>query len=156
MDSCPGYNLECNLHVLHFFLYGVSPDTISFFLVNGISLFDLLSQLEPKFIGSIKVLSAVPSHHGDDSVSFLQDMMNPPVDSWFILNGMCYGIFSNLDWVQLVKMGSLLQQYGAIFLFATNVPTSCWFSKGFLPFDNYPVVLYTESWTILSVINKCL
>ena len=70
-------NLECNFHIFHFLLYGISPEGISVFLVNGICLIDHLRQLEPKFMGSFKVSSAVLSHHGDNLVPFLLDMMNP-------------------------------------------------------------------------------
>ena len=51
---------------------------MSILLTNGISLVNCLRQLESKLIGPFKVSSTVLSHHDDNSVSFLQDMMNPP------------------------------------------------------------------------------
>ena len=35
------------------------------------------------------------------------------------------------------------------------VPTSCWLSEGFSPFDTYFLVLYAESLTILAVVDEC-
>ena len=77
----------------------LSPESISILLANGISLFDHHRELKFKFMGAFKVSNTVLSHHADDSVSFLQDMMNPPVKCWFILDASCYSIFGNLDWV---------------------------------------------------------
>ena len=85
-----GYNLECNLNVLHFFLYGILPGSVSILLVNGISLFDLLGSSGPNLW---VILSTAPSHHGFNSVSFLQNIMNPPVKCWFMLDALHYGIF---------------------------------------------------------------
>ena len=120
-----GYNLEYDLHIFHFFLYGVSPEGISILLVNDICLIDHLKQLEPKFMGPFKVLSAAFSHHGDDSVPFFQDMMNQPVKCWFIFYAMSYSIFCNLDWMQFLKVGKLLPLCGSVFPFVTNVLISC-------------------------------
>ena len=65
------YNLECNLHIFHLFLNGVLQDSIFALLVGGISLFNHLRQIEPKFMGPFKVSKNVLSHYGDNSVSFL-------------------------------------------------------------------------------------
>ena len=92
------YSLECNLHIFHLFLNGILSDGISILLINGISLVDCLRQLKPKFIDPFKVSSTAPFHNGDNSIPFLQDIMNPSVKCWFMLNAMCYGIFGNLDW----------------------------------------------------------
>ena len=94
-----GYNFECDLHILHFFLYGISPEGIPILLVNGICLIDHLRQLEPKVMGSFKVSSAMLSHHEDNLVPFPWDMMGPPVECWFILYALSYSIFGSLDWV---------------------------------------------------------
>ena len=85
--------------------YSFFPDSICILFVNGISIFDHLRQFEPKFMGPFKVSSSVLSLFEDNSVSFLQDIMNPPVGSWFILDALCYDMFGNLDWVQLLEIG---------------------------------------------------
>ena len=56
-------------------------------------------------MGPFKVSSTTLAYYGDNSVSFLQDMMNPPVKCWFMLNALCYNIFGNIDWMQLLKIG---------------------------------------------------
>ena len=45
-----GNSLECNLCLVHLFLYTISPESVSMLLVNSISLIDHLWQLKPKFI----------------------------------------------------------------------------------------------------------
>ena len=97
-----GYRLDCDLH---FILDGILPESVSIFLVNGICLFDWLRELKPKLMGPFKVLSTASSHHGEKSVPFLQDMMNPPNKSWFMLDALCHGIFANLDWMQFFAIG---------------------------------------------------
>ena len=62
--------------------------SISVVLISGISLVDYLRQLEPKFMGPVKASIIVQSHHEDDSVPVLQDMMNPPVKCWFVLKAL--------------------------------------------------------------------
>ena len=78
----------------HLFLNSISPESISICLVDGNCLFDHLRPLEPKLMGSFKVSSTAPFHHGDNSVSFLQNMMNQPVKCWFMLNALSYGIWT--------------------------------------------------------------
>ena len=46
------YNLECDFQTFHLFLNGILPESISILLVDGMSLFDCLRQLKPKFMGS--------------------------------------------------------------------------------------------------------
>ena len=99
------YNLEYNLYIFHFFLYGILPEGISILLINGICLTDHLRQLKLKFMCPFKVLSTALSHHRDNLVPFLQDMMDPLVKYLFIFNALSYGIFSNLDWMQFFKVG---------------------------------------------------
>ena len=91
------YNLECNLHIFYFFLYGILPEGITILLVNGIHLVDHLRQLQAKFMSLFKVFSAAFSHHGDNLVPFLQDTMNPPVKHWFIFYTFSYSIFGKVD-----------------------------------------------------------
>ena len=74
-------------------------------LFNNISLFYHFRQLKSKFAGPFKISRTVLSHHGDDSIPSLQDIINPPVKHWFMLNALCCVIFGNLDWVQLFKIG---------------------------------------------------
>ena len=40
----------------------------------------------------------------DDLIPFLQDMMNPPIECWFMLDALCYDTFGNLDWMQFFKI----------------------------------------------------
>ena len=58
-----GCNLECNFCIFHLFLYGISPESISALLINGISLIDLFSKHKPKFMDSFKISSTEPFHH---------------------------------------------------------------------------------------------
>ena len=81
----------------------------SILLINSISLFDRFRQHNFKFMGSFKILSAVQFHHENYSVSILQDMMNTPVKCWFMLNALCYGIFSD-NFSHDVELSFHLQQ----------------------------------------------
>ena len=90
-------NQECNLHIFYFFLYGILPEGIPILLVNDICLIDHFRQLDPKLMGPFNIPSTTFSHHGDYPVPFLQDMMDRPVECWFIFNAFSYSIFGNLD-----------------------------------------------------------
>ena len=80
------YELECNLHIFHISFYGILPEYISVLLADGNCLFNHLRQLKSKFMGHFMVSSTAPFHYGNNSVSFLQDMMNPPFIRWLIMN----------------------------------------------------------------------
>ena len=64
-----------------------------------------LKQLKFKFMGPYKVLRTVLSHHGDHMVPFLQDIVNPSVRCWIMLNALSYHIFCNLYWIWFLKVG---------------------------------------------------
>ena len=100
-----GNNLECNLHMFHFFLYGILLECIFILLLNGICLIDHLRQLKPKVMGHFKISSMMFSYYGDNLVPFLQNMMNPPVKCWFIFDALSHSIFGNLDWMPFLNVG---------------------------------------------------
>ena len=102
------YNLECNLHIFHFFLYGILPEGISTLFINGICLIDCLRQLDTKLMGLSKVPNATFSHNEGYPVPFPEDVMNPPVECWFMFYSLFYNIFSNLGWMQFLKVGKFL------------------------------------------------
>ena len=92
------YNLQCDLHIFHLFLNSILPEGISILLVNGISLFNCLRQLKPKFVGYFKLSQTALSNY-ESYTAFFQDMVNLPVQCWFMLNALSYGIFGNLNCV---------------------------------------------------------
>ena len=56
-------------------------------------------------MGPFKVSGTALFQIGNNHVFFLQDMVSPQVECWFMLNALNYGIFGNLDLAPLLKVG---------------------------------------------------
>jgi hypothetical protein len=64
-------------------------------------------------------ITGVPlSYKGNNAVPLPQDMRNPPVESWFMVNAQDLGIFGCFYRVRLLKVSKVLSRSRAVFLLA--------------------------------------
>jgi hypothetical protein len=117
-------DFEGNANVLHFLGNGVSPEGITIFLIKLKGFVDGLRQFNAKFMGPIQITGFPLSYKGNNAVPLPQDMRNPPVESWFMVNALDLGIFSCFNRVRLLKVSKVLPRRRAIFLLAAKLPTN--------------------------------
>ncbi len=89
-------DFEVNVNVLHFLGNGVSPEGITIFLIKLKGFVDGLRQFNAKFMGPFQITGVRLSYKGNIVVPLPQDMRNPPVESWFMVNAQDLGIFGRL------------------------------------------------------------
>jgi hypothetical protein len=87
-------DFEGNTNVLHLLGNGVSPEGITILLVKHKGFFDNLRQFNAKFMGLFQIMRVLLSHKRNNVVPFPQDMRNPPVESWFVVNAKDLSIFA--------------------------------------------------------------
>jgi hypothetical protein len=61
---------------------------------------------------------------GYDLVALLQDMGNPPVEGWLVVNTVGHGIFSGLKKERLLEISKVLPGCGSILPLAAHLPTN--------------------------------
>jgi hypothetical protein len=64
------------------------------------------------------------SYKGNNTVPPPQDMRNPPVESWFMVNAQDLGIFCCFNRVRLLKVSKVLPRRKAVFPSAAKLPTN--------------------------------
>ncbi len=90
-------DFESDTNVFHFLSNRVSPEGIAILFVELKSFFDGLRHLNSKFMGPFKESRASLFHERDDTVSLFEDVGDPPVESWFVVNANDFSIFGNLN-----------------------------------------------------------
>jgi hypothetical protein len=118
-------DFEGNTNVLHFLGNGVSPESITILLIELKGFFDgLRQQFNAKFMGPFQITGVLLSYKRNNGVPLPQDMRNPPVESWFMVNAKDLSIFGCFNRVRLLKVSKVLPRRRAIFPLAAKLPTN--------------------------------
>jgi hypothetical protein len=91
-------DFKSNTNVFHFIGNCVSPEGIAILFIKLVkSFFDGLRHFDAKFMGLFKVSRTSLLHEQDDTVSLMENMGHPPVESWFVVNTKNFSIFGNFN-----------------------------------------------------------
>jgi hypothetical protein len=113
-----------NVNVLHFLGNGVSPEGITILLIKLKGSVDGLRQFNAKFMGPFQIKGVPLSYKGNNAVPLPQDMRNPPVESWFMVNAQDLVIFGCFNRVRLLKVSKVLPRRRTVFPLAAKLPTN--------------------------------
>ncbi len=108
-------SFEGDMNVLHLLGNGISPEGITILLFELKGLFDGLRQFNAKFMGPFQIMGIPFSYKRNNTVPLPQDMRNPPVESWFMVNAQDLSIFGCVNRVRLLKVGKVLPRRRAVF-----------------------------------------
>jgi hypothetical protein len=75
-------------------------------------------------MGPFQITGVPLSYKGNNAVPLPQDMRNPPVKCWFMVNAQDLGIFGCFNRVRLLKVSKVLPRCRAIFPLAAKLPTN--------------------------------
>jgi hypothetical protein len=117
-------DFEGNANVLHLLGNGVSPEGITILLIKLKCFFDGLWQFNAKFMGPFQITGVQLSYKRNNAVPLPQDMRNPPVESWFMVNAQDLGIFGCFNRVRLLNVSKVLPRRSTIFPLAAKLPTN--------------------------------
>ncbi len=117
-------DFEGDTNVLRFLGNGVSPKVITILLIELKGFFDCLRLFNAKFMGPFQITGVPLSHKRNNAVPLPQDMRNPPVESWFIVNTKNLSIFGCFNKVRLLKVSKVLPRRRAVFPLAAKLPTN--------------------------------
>ncbi len=117
-------DFEGNANVLHLLGNGVSPEGITILLFKLKGFFDGLRQFNAKFMGPFQITRVPLSYKRSNAVPFPQDVRNPPVESWFVVNAKDLSIFSCFNRVRLLKISKVIPRRRAVFSLAAKLPTN--------------------------------
>jgi hypothetical protein len=117
-------DFEGDTNVLHLLGNGISPEGITILLVKLKGFFDGLRQFNAKIMGPFQITEILFSYKRKNAVPLLQDMRNPPVESWFMVNAQDHSIFGCFNRVSLLKVSKVLPRRRAIFPLAAELPTN--------------------------------
>ena len=73
-------NVECNSDVPHFFGHCISPLGITVLLVDHVSFSHIPRHFNSKLVSMLELASLAFLCEGDNSPTFLQNMMDPPIN----------------------------------------------------------------------------
>ena len=117
-------DFEGNTNVLCLLGNGISPEGITILLVKLKGFFDGLRQFNAKFMGPFQITGILFSYKRNNPVPLPQDMRNPPVESWFMVNAQDLSIFGCFNRVRLLKVSKILPRCRAVFPVAAKLPTN--------------------------------
>ncbi len=64
------------------------------------------------------------SHKKNNGIPLPQDVRNPPVDSWFMVNAKYLSIFGSFSRGRLLEVGKVLPGRSAVFSLAAKLPAN--------------------------------
>ena len=67
-------------------------------------LFVGLRHFDAKLVGPFKIAGRPFPDKGDDPVTLLENIRNPPVKGWLVVNADGHGILGGLEWVRFFKV----------------------------------------------------
>ncbi len=108
-------DFEGSVNVLHLLGNGVNPEGITILLVKLKGFFDGLRQFNANFMGPFQIMRVPLSHKRNNAVPVPQDMRNPLVESWFMVNAKDLSIFGCFNRVRLFNVSKVLPRCRAIF-----------------------------------------
>ncbi len=117
-------DFEGDANVLHFLGNGISPEGINILLIKLKGFFDGLRQYNAKFMGPFQITGVPLSYKRINAVPLPQDMRNPPVESWFMVNAQDLDIFGCFNRVRLLKVRKVLPRCRAVLPLAAKLPTN--------------------------------
>jgi hypothetical protein len=101
-------DFEGDTNVLHLLGNGISPEGITILLVKLKGFFDGLRQFNAKFMGPFQITGVPLFDKRNNALPFPQDMRNPPVESWVMVNANDLSIFGCFNRVILLKVSKVL------------------------------------------------
>ncbi len=119
-------DFEGNRNVLHLFGNCISPEGITILLVKLKGFFDGLRQFNVKFMGLFQITGILFLHKRNNAVPLPQDMRNPPVERWFMVNSQDLSIFGCFNRVSPLKVSKVLPRCRAVFPLAAELPKNSW------------------------------
>jgi hypothetical protein len=117
-------DFEGDMKVLHLLGNAISPEGITILLVKLMGFFDGLRQFNAKFMGPFQITGIPFSYKRNNAAPLPQDMRNPPVESWFMVNAQDLSIFGCFNRVRLLKVSKVLPRCRAVFPLAAKLPTN--------------------------------
>jgi hypothetical protein len=108
-------------------------------------------------MGPFQVGRTAFSHKRNNAIPLPQDMRNPPVESWFMVNATDFGIFSSLNRGRLLEVSKVLPRRRAIIPLAAELPANgCALQVGLaISADNF-LVRELHSCRETSMVNSIL
>ncbi len=101
--------------MFHLLGNGISPEGITILFVKFKGFFDGLRQFNAKFMGPFQIMQIAFPHKRNNAIPLPQDMMNPPVESCFMVNAKYLRIFGSFNRVRLLEVSKVLPRRRAIF-----------------------------------------
>ena len=90
---------EGDTDVLHFLRNGVSPKGVAVSAVNVKCVSDGLRHFNAKFVGLFQESRITLLHKRDNPVPLFDNVRDPPVEGWFMVDANYLGIFRGLNGV---------------------------------------------------------
>ncbi len=112
------------MNVIHFLGNGISPEGIAILLVKFKGFFDNLRRLNAILMGLFQASRTALSCKRNNAITLPQDMRNPPVEGWSVVNAKDFGKFSSFNRVRLLEVGKVLPRRGAVFPLAAELPAN--------------------------------
>jgi hypothetical protein len=75
-------------------------------------------------MGPFQIMQILLSCKRNNAVPLPQDMRNPPIESWFMVNAKDLGIFGGFNRVRLLKASKVLPRRRSVFPLAAKLPTN--------------------------------
>ncbi len=117
-------DFEGNANVLHFHGNGIRPEGITILLIKLKGFVDGIRQFNAKFMGLFQITGVPLSYKRNNAIPLPQDMRNPLVESWFMVDAQDLGIFCCFNRVRLLKVSKVLPRRRAVFPLAAKLPTN--------------------------------
>ncbi len=112
------------MNLLHLLCDSICPEGVAILAVQVKGFLNRLRHFYAKLVGSFEIAGSPFANKGYDPVTLLQDMGNPPVKEWLMVNALGHCIFSGLKRVRLLKISKVLPGCGTILLLAPYLPTN--------------------------------
>ena len=100
-------DFESNADVLHFLGNCVSPKGVAISAVNFKCVLDGLRHFNAKFVGLFQKSRISLLHKQDNPVPLFENMRDPPVESWFMVDTNDLGKFEGLNGVEFLKVAKV-------------------------------------------------
>ncbi len=100
-------DFEGDTIILHFLSNGISPEGIAILFVQLKSFSDGLRHFNAKFVGPFEILWIPFLYEQDNLVPLFDDMRNPPVESWFMVNSNNFSMFGSLNGMRFLQVNEV-------------------------------------------------
>ncbi len=91
-------------------------------MVNVKCVLDGLRHFNAKFVGLFQKSWITLLHKQDNPVPLFENMRDPPVESWFMVETNYLGVFRGLDGGGFLQVGKVIPGRGSVLPLAANLP----------------------------------